>query len=204
MELKFDRRSGQYRNLETGRFVPRADVLRLVEEETLRGEVRLKAIARLLIAGRIDLPEFQERFAEQLKASHLRLGMLSSGGKEGVTKADYGAVGKNLRDEYKYLRGFGQAIAAGELNPEQIVKRAASYGQSARISFFSVEKQSRKRNGVNQGRRDLDPQSSKHCADCLRHATHGWVGIDQIVPVGTKCLCRQRCRCRISWRAFVA
>lgn len=199
MPVKFDQRTGRYRG-ESGRFVSRADVLRIVDEETARGQVRLRAIARLLVSKRIDIPEFQTRMAEQIKSSHIRLGLLGAGGKEAMTPQHYGTIGFNLRDEFKYLRNFGKAIAAGELDESQVMRRAELYAESSRLSFFAVEKQARQRAGVKLAKRSLDPQA-KHCSDCLRHSTDGqWVPISEIVPVGSRCRCRNRCKCQIVFK----
>lgn len=203
MPVKFDKRTGRYRN-ESGRFISRADVLRMVEEETARGQVRLRAIARLLVSKRIDVPEFQARMAQQIKSSHIRLGLLGAGGKDAMTSQHYGQIGRGLRDEFSYLRNFGEAIAAGELTESQIMRRAELYSMSARLSFFAVEKQARQRAGVRLAKRDLDPQA-RHCDDCLKHSTNGrWVPISEIVPVGSRCRCRNKCRCSIFYQGLAA
>ncbi len=203
MSVRFDPRTGQCRG-ESGRFVSRADVMRMVDEETQRGQVRLRAIARLLVSERIDVPEFQTRMAEAIKGSHIRLGVLGAGGKGAMTQRNYGQIGRVLRDEFKYLRGFGQAITAGELSESQVMRRAELYATSARLSFFALEKQSRQRSGVRLAKRSLDPQA-RHCSDCLRHSTNGrWVPIEKIVPVGSRCRCRNKCRCSVQYRIQAA
>lgn len=202
MPITYDRRAGSYRG-ENGRFVARAEVLRLLDGEAARLEVRLRGHARLLTTNRISLSEFQARMAEDLKLSHLRSAALGSGGRKGLSNRHFGKVGQELKEQYQFLRGFGDAIAAGELSEAQILARAKSYGISTRTAFFEAEKITRQENGFNLGKRTLDPQAS-HCPDCLRYSTNGqWVPIEQIVPPGVNCQCRGRCRCSVAFKRSV-
>jgi hypothetical protein len=197
--MQFNPKSGRYHD-ESGSFVARSEILRLLDSEAARLEIRLQGHARLLANGKLNVAEFQERMAVDLKLSHLRSGMLAAGGKEQMDARRYGAVGAELKRQYKYLAGFGTAIANGELSEKQIINRAKMYGISTRVAFFKVEKVSRKDVGVTEAKRDLD-SSAKHCPSCLRHSTYGkFVSVDEITPPGTDCECQARCRCRVVYR----
>lgn len=142
--------------------------------------------------------------AEQIKASHIRLGVFGAGGKDAMTPQHYGQIGRVLRDEFAYLRNFGEAIAAGELNESQVMRRAELYATSSRLSFFAVEKQARQKSGVKLAKRSLDSQA-RHCEDCLRHSTNGlWIPISEIVSPGSRCRCRNRCKCQIAFKVGAA
>lgn len=199
MPITYDRRAGSYRG-DNGRFVARAEVLRLVDGEAARLETRLRGHARLLNANRISVGEFQSRMAEDLKLSYLRSAALGSGGRQGLTNRHFGKVGQELKDQYAFLRNFGEAIAAGELSEKQILARAKSYGISTRTAFFEAEKITRQANGFNQAKRTRDPQAQS-CPDCIRYSTNGqWFPINQVVAPGVNCQCRSRCRCQIVFR----
>lgn len=198
--ITFNSKTGRYRNSETGRFVSRADVLKLVDTEVARLKVRLQGQSRLLISEKISLSEWEKQMAETIKESHLRMTILGAGGKGRVSNAHFGAVGAALRREYGYLHLFANQIARGELTPAQILSRSGSYAASTRKSFYKGEQLSRAIAGVKLAKRDLDPQS-RHCSDCVRYSTRGkWLPIETVIVPGHTCQCGGRCRCSISYK----
>lgn len=198
MQLQFDPNSHRYRNIETGRYVSQVDVMRVVDEEVARTEVRLKAHARLLSQGKIDVAEFQTRMAQTLKESHLRNASVGAGGIKQLSPVHYGKVGAELKKQYKYLDGFGKDLADGKLTPEQALRRAGSYAKSARTSFFEAEFTSRGKVGF-YAKRLLDAQS-KHCQSCISYQRLQWTLIELVTPPGVNCECGGRCRCRLVFR----
>jgi hypothetical protein len=193
--VSYDPRVGQYRR--NGKFVSRADVLKALDGEVARTEVRLQAITRKLIAEKIDLPTWETEFAQELKRAHIRSGLFAAGGKDGMTPAAYGHLGANLKEQYrKHLDRFAHDLADGKLTEKQALIRSKMYGQSVRQTFFKVEAATRETEGFQLAKRELDPQA-QHCSSCLQYATNGWTNIADIVPPGTNCQCRGRCRCRI-------
>lgn len=193
----YDRRTANYRNPQTGRFVPRAAILKLVDEESDRLSTRMKAHARLLTDGKIDLGEFQRRAADDIKMSSIRMGLFASGGKSQTPQSVYGVIGRELRSQYSFLANFAQDLAAGKLTKEQIIARAALYGGASRTVFHQAEKVARKREGFKLAKRMLDA-GSKHCQECLQYQTNNeYVPIESIIPIGSRCSCHSRCRCAI-------
>ena len=195
--MKYDRRTGQYRG-DDGKFVPRQEVLRFVDREIQINQVRMKAHTRLLIDQKIDLAEWQNRMAQTLKDSHLRVSMLAAGGKEQTTKRHYGAVGNQLRKQYDYLNNFANDLYEGKLTPTKALKRAAMYAESVKITFSRSEQISRMDEGFNAAKRVLD-SNARHCSECIDHQRTEWTSIEEITPVGTDCSCQNKCRCRIVW-----
>jgi hypothetical protein len=198
MPYQFDKSSHRYRDLETGRYVRQVDVARFVDEEVNRTEVRLKAHARLLAQGKIDIPEFQTRMALTLKESHLRVGAIGAGGTRQFTPSHYGKIGAQLKKQYKFLHGFGQDLAEGKLTPEQALRRAGSYAKSAKTSFFEAEFTSRGKYGF-YAKRLLDAQS-RHCESCISHQRLSWTPVKDVVAPGVDCECGGRCRCRLVYQ----
>lgn len=197
--VSYDRRTGRYRSGD-GRFVNRSEILKLVDSEAARLKVRLKAHARNLTNGNIDLPLFQQRMATDIKLSSLRSTILGAGGKSQATSAQYGSTGRLLRDQYQFLDGFSRDIANGKLTKSQIIARASLYGASTRSAFHQSEKIARGREGFKLAKRVLDA-SSQHCASCLRHSTGDrFVPIKQITSPGVDCECRSRCNCFVVYR----
>lgn len=198
--ITYDRRVGKYRDGATGRYVSRVSILRLVDEEAARLATRMQAHARNLVGGGIDLPTFQKRAAEDLKLSAIRTTILGSGGRSQTTAAAYGTTGQLIKTQYIFLDGFANDIANSKLTKSQIIQRAALYGASTRSSFHAAEKIARGREGFILAKRQLDA-GSQHCQECLNYSTGDrFVPIEEIVPIGTRCSCRARCRCSIVWK----
>lgn len=196
----YDRRTANYRNPQTGKFVPRATILKLVDEESDRLSTRMKAHARLLTDGKIDLGEFQRRAADDIKMSSIRMGLFASGGKSQTPQSVYGVIGRELRSQYSFLANFAQDLAAGKLTKEQAIARAALYGGASRTAFHQAEKVARKREGFVEALRRLDPGVT-HCSPCISFDTKGlWLPVEQVTAPTVNCLCHSRCRCVISYR----
>lgn len=198
-DIGYSPRAGRYFYTDTKKFVPRAVIENLLEQEQSRLEVRLKSLTRLLADQKIALPDWQAQFAETLKSAHLRMASLAAGGTAGLTSKHYGTIGANLRQQYKYLNGFAQQLASGKISIARALQRSGSYASSIRPSFHAAEKITRSEESFNMGKRLLDSQAD-HCSDCLGYATDGYVPIDAIVPPGTNCECGQRCRCRVVYQ----
>lgn len=198
----YDRRTGSYR-ASNGKFIGRATILRLVDEESDRLSTRLKAHTRLLTSNSIDLPEWQQRMAEDIKLSGIRMGVFASGGRSQTSSAVYGTVGRELREQYKYLANFAQDLAAGKLSKQQAIARAGMYGGSARVAFHQAQKVTRKREGFVEAKRSLDP-GAIHCASCLLYDTQGqWLPVEQVTMPTINCQCMFRCRCAVFFRRRV-
>lgn len=199
LTVSYDRASGRYRGSD-GKFISRDRILRLVDEEAARLSARMQGHARLLTAGKIDLPTFQRRSAEDLKLSLVRSGILGSGGRSLTTSAQYGSIGRLLRDQYQYLDGFARDLAAGKLTPKQAIARAGMYGASTRAAFHQSEKIAKGREGFIEAMRRLDPQA-RHCNSCLLYDTKGqWLPLEQVIMPTVNCECMNRCRCGVLFR----
>lgn len=200
MEIRYDQRLDQYRGAK-GRIVPRREVMRLLDEEMLRQQTRFRGHALNFTAGNIDLAEFEQRMAHDIKLSHIRMTAFAAGGVKELDNQYYGIIGRLLRRQYEYLDGFAQDIEDGKLDAKAIVRRAALYGDAAKTSFYSSEKAVKVRQKFNQAKRTLDSQA-QHCNDCIRYASLGWRNIEDVVVPGVRCQCGQHCKCSISYRRY--
>lgn len=200
--MQYDARAGQYRDLTTGRFVRKPDVMRVVDSEQQRLKAELQAHTRALIAEQLDVAQWQVRCAESMRASHIRIGALGSGGIENMTPAKYGAIGWQLRNQYEYLSRFAVELAEGFLTPSQALVRVGMYSSSIRPSFHRCEQLTRQDEGFKTAKRSLDPVA-QHCSSCIGYSTQGrYVDINDVVMPGTACECRQNCRCQVEYSKF--
>lgn len=194
--IEYDRRVGQYRR--DGRFVPRSEVLALVDEERARTEIQLQGLVRRYAAGRMTLRQWETEFAIALKYAHIRMAALAAGGTAQLTPRHYGTIGANLRSEYRnHLSLFASKLGNDPtFTLKMAMNRAKLYGQSVAQSFHDSEKVTRILEGRTKAKRLLDP-AAEHCRSCPAYATDGYVPIASVVPPGTNCECRGRCRCRV-------
>ena len=199
-EVVYSAKTGRYIWADSKKFVSRAVISNLLDQEQVRLGTQLRAHTRLLAKNQITLPEWQTRMAIDLRDSHLRMGLLGSGGKSQIGSRQYGAIGYQLRQQYNYLDGFAHAIAKGNVSPKQALNRASQYADSIRLTFHRTEQITRGAEGFDEAMRMLDPQA-RHCSDCIAHSTNGkWVRASAVTIPGTNCKCGQHCRCKIVYR----
>lgn len=170
MGIVFNTATGQYRDTISGRFVNRGQVLTLVNEETEKLGTALKGVARLYTSGKIDLEEFQLRFAERLKLGLIQAEGLGSGGVRQISNEAWGSLHDRILNRFGHLQGFAQDISSKNLTDKQILSRAALYKEAYRAAFYDGERHTRARIGFNQAKRWLDPQA-QHCRECFIGST---------------------------------
>lgn len=200
MAFTYDRKAGQYRGND-GRFVPRREIESLIDREIQSNQRKVQSLTGRLVSGEIELGDWQRSIMDLLRDSHLRLGLLGSGGKNAVSSVEYGAIGNRIKDQYRYLAEFAKSIEKEELSEAQVRSRIDQYAKSSRITFHEMELKTRAIDGFKRGRRLLDLQS-KHCAACIAHEKKEWVNLSEIVAPGVGCQCRSNCRCRLFYSRF--
>ena len=199
-EVEYVPIAGRYRWADSKRFVSRQTLLNIADQESQRLKVRLQGVTRLLLDNKIDLPQWQGRFADELKAAHLRVGMLAGGGQDQMTQAKYGSVGYQIKRQFDYLANFANDIAAGDMRPSRILARAGLYSESVNATFNRVEQITRSDEGFTEALRSLDSQA-RHCPSCISYSTQGqWLPVEQVTPPAIACECQARCRCSIRYR----
>ena len=200
--IQYDRKAGRYRD-EKGRFVSRSTILNLIDREVSATEAKLVQTTQRLIAGQINLSQWQSAVATEIKESHIRAAILSAGGKEQMTRQLYGSLGQRLQSQYRYLNGFAQQLLQGEMSEARALWRSRLYGNSLRESFFRVEQLKKQNEGFNVAKRNLDSQA-EHCSDCPSYSTNGhWLPVSLVTPPGNNCACRSRCRCSIQYAKLI-
>lgn len=193
--IKYSPKTGQFIN-ENGRFVSRASVIKLIDEQQQSLKKALINNAKKYNKGFLTLDEWQANHIELIKLANLRMTILGAGGKKQTTKKHYGAMGSTLKKEWESLSNFTKEIVDGNLSPKQIAFRAGMYSQSSSTAFYKSEFLTKSNEGFNKAKRLLDPQAH-HCPECISYQQKRWIDINKIVPPGTNCSCRGNCRCVI-------
>jgi hypothetical protein len=195
----FDSTIGRYRDRSTGRFLSKREALALTERGILAAGRELQQITDLMLSGGIPLGDWQRRFAQLLKELHLGQYILGRGGAANVYPADFLAVARVLKEEYRYLDTFAREISLGKLSEAQLRARARLYLNKTTSSYWLGNATAQERaSHPREMRRLLAPV--EHCPDCLVYASAGWVPVGTLPMPGVNCQCGANCRCSVEYR----
>ena len=92
-------------------------------------------LANDLLNGDINVQQWTLNFRERLKTTYVNQYMVGRGGVNNMTQADWGRIGRQLRDQYSYMNQFAAQIARGDLTTAQIEARMKLYFNSATQMF---------------------------------------------------------------------
>lgn len=190
--------SQRYRHAQTGRWVARAEVRRALDTALDRSRTEVTRLSRQLVNGQMSLADWQVAIAKEVKGMHLTSAALAKGGWAQMTPADFGRVGRTLRDEYGYLASFAQQVKDGTQKLDgSLVSRANLYAQAPRGTYHATEGYSMQATGKTEYRNVL--ANAEHCAGCLAETAKGWVPIGTLKPIGQR-LCLANDRCSLEYR----
>lgn len=196
--FSFEEAAGRFRDAKTGRFVKDSTVRATVDQIADRASEQMATISRSLVEGKTTLAAWEADMRRLVKDSNSATAVIANGGFEQMSRGKWGAVGMTIRQEHEYLHAFAQDIESGaqKLNG-QIVSRARQYGQNARTTFENTIARGDRARGYTSERNILSP--GKNCAGCEGEAARGWVGMGELIPIGSR-TCKSNCRCRVERR----
>lgn len=197
--------TARYRNQRTGRFVPRRDILGLIDRQINAGEQRLRDLTTSFHEGRLSASVWSEQMRSEVRRLHLQNAALGSGGVDRLTAREYGRIGGTLRGEYQRIENFARQVQAGEVTLPQALARTDGYAGGARVQFFDTEREAAQNAAADEGesvieRRHLDP-GAQHCDDCPGYYDQGWQPSGALPVPGRECQCQNHCRCSMSRRS---
>lgn len=193
---RFDDVAGRFR-AKTGRFIASSTV-RGYLDRVLDGHSRaIVDLTEQLRNRELTLGQWERAVRMELKHIHLYSATLAKGGSMQLSQADFGRIGRELRDQYGFLREFADQIASGKQPVDgRLTSRARLYAQSGRATFHLTERAEMERRGW-----DLEENvlaASEHCGGCLEETAKGRVPIGTLIPIGQR-TCRTNDRCRIRY-----
>lgn len=208
MSYSYDSKSQRYRNLETGRFIPKTQVDALIRKRINQIESDVLTVGNLLQSDRISLETWQRTTALTIRELHLQTYMLARGGKAQMTSEDYLTVARELKKQYRYLRTFAEDVNNGysiDKNGNQVPltvgrfeARLRLYAKSGRAAAILAEEQmQRKANKVAMSRHL--GATDKHCGSCLSYASAGIQPIGVLPMPCQQCECGNNCLCSVKW-----
>lgn len=129
MPWSYDPRTARYRDSRTGRFLAHETIVQIRDTFAERVRVEMGKVTDAYQSGRLSAGEWKTAMRGQLKNSTIASYELGKGGGEQMTAADYGRVGRALRDQYAYLEKFAAQVP--QMTPEGVSVRAQLYAETA-------------------------------------------------------------------------
>jgi hypothetical protein len=193
MALSWSESAGRFVDAR-GRFV---DARPVVNDIADGASARMAAASERMLAGDLSLAEWQAEMMRTVKLSQLAASTIAHGGTARMGFPEYGAAGREIRNQYDYLRTFAAQVASGEqpLNGG-LLSRARQYGQAARVTFEREYSRDQRNRGYQMERNVLHP--AEHCAVCVSESARGWVPIGSLIPIGSR-TCRANDRCTVAY-----
>lgn len=200
----WDEGLGRYRDTVTGRVISRAQVRGMIEDSLAASMRQSETLANLVANGFIDSDAWRLAMREEMKKEYIRQYLLGVGGKGNMKPSDWGSIGRMLKEQYHYLDGFTDAVAAGDLTENQIRARAEMYLNSARESFERANSKAANRLGFDTVAWNLGT-AAEHCGDCVSFAEMGYQPVDSdpfggAFPGSGDTQCLTGCRCSLSYK----
>jgi hypothetical protein len=192
-----------YRNLDTGRFASRKDVLDWVNGSLSQSKNVTDTLAAY-VGGEspiLSVADWKKAMRQEIKDEYIRQYLGGIGGRDQMTQARWGQVGGMLSEQYKHLDGFADDLE--NLSEAQIRARSRMYVHSSKEGFERAQKQVKIGAGAEEERWNLT--DAENCQDCIDFAARGWVLIEDDVfdgcEPGSGCTeCLTNCMCFKTYR----
>lgn len=187
--------------------MPESDVRGALDDALAAAERDMRTLAEQLRRREISLPKWELEMRALMKDAHVGAAMLARGGQAQMSQADYGRVGRVLREQYQFLGRFRTDIVKGYPLDGHFLQRVGLYAQAARGGTFeAVRRDEEALRGRGERRNVL--HVADHCegpGSCVEQTAFGWMAVDdeRAIEIGAR-ICRGRCRCSWVYRAVKA
>ncbi len=180
-------------NTVTGQLVSQATIVNEMRRHVAGTFETLNGLTQQLYAQSITLEQWQIAVASELKDAHLAQSMFAVGGKGNMTAVEYGRVGGTLADEYRFLAGFADDIAAGRVSEAQALARIRQYGKATQQSYW------REWSLTRPGEINWTLHPAEHCGDCVELAAGSPYTQETLTtfPGAGDTQCRGGCNCTL-------
>ena len=166
----------------------------LVDDERSKAGEEIREVTDQLLEDE-DISRWEDAIVVILFGLLLGAYGLGKGGREQISASDVAFLQSRLRNQFTFLRGFGEAILQATLTPNQIRARAGYYASDSAIGYTEGFRSGYQAAGW---RWELNVLSAvEHCPGCLDAAAQGWQPIGTLPPLGTReCRFNEQC----SWQ----
>jgi hypothetical protein len=180
-----------------GRFIPDTQIRAAIDRAIRQSNREVREIAEQLRRGTITLDEWAMTMREQIKAQQLAAATVARGGAKQMSQSDYGRVGGNVANQFRFLNSFEKQIAAGLPLDGRFKARVELYSEAARTTFEATKRDVVSESGAEEERSILG--IADHCEECAMLAAMGWQPIGSSPPPGQR-QCGNKCKCRMQFR----
>jgi len=203
--FSYSKSASRYRSDATGRFVARTQITDLLDTQTAKLEARLGNLATAAHEGKLSPAYFAEQMRTELRRGHLQNRALGAGGWDKLTPADFGSVGRRLRDDYARVANLARGIKDGTVTLPQALNRVQGYAGAARVQFYEADEKARQDAATSKGMvllmiRDLG--ATEHCRSCVNYYGQGFQ-LQHYLP-GQNSECSTHCRCGLRYKEVPA
>jgi hypothetical protein len=161
-------------------------------------------MASFLGDGTLPPDQWYQLMRQEIKEEYIRQYLLGRGGRAQMAAADWGSIGGQLREQYRYLDRFYEQVKAGELSEAQIRARSAMYVRSGREAFERGKARAIGETDYTEVWWKLNP-AAENCPDCIELDAMGWQKIEDdpyegCFPGSGCTVCLTNCMCSLIYR----
>jgi hypothetical protein len=198
----WDSSVGRYRG-QDGRFVARSTIDSFVSRSLAASRNVSDTLGQLVSNGLVNVDDWKLSFRQEIKDEYIRQYLTGKGGLEQMISKDWGSIGGMLKEQYGYLDGFAQDIAAGNLSEAQIMARSDMYINSASEALERAKERVATSLGFDLVEWVVDT-SLENCDDCLNFQSMGVVPVDEdpydgAYPGSGDTQCLTNCGCHLEY-----
>ncbi len=100
----WDEASKRYRNPATGKYIGTRQMLTLRDQFTEHVKMQARALTNSLSGGSESLGPWMSKMRDLIKRTYIDQYVLARGGRNAMSKSDWGRVGRQIQTEYGYLQ----------------------------------------------------------------------------------------------------
>lgn len=198
--------TGAYRNDQTGQIVEARDARIAFDSYIDNSTAISKDLAISLQNGRLSLADWQTRMASHIKDVQINAAINANGGRDQMTRSDWGRTGQLIKQQYQFLDKFAEDIASGKQPLDgRFVQRSQLYTQSGETTRNVFETVNARDAGMDEERSLLEARDNRNCegaGSCPGETNKGWQPIGTLIPIGNR-ICNKNCRCHFEYRNSV-
>lgn len=188
----------KYQNAQTGQVMSGEQEQQISDNLNRQSEKEIYQIGTRLQNKEISVWQWERETAEVLKKLHLQQAILARGGADRMTAEDYLAVGRILKEEYKYLHQLALDLRNGTMTPAMLRYRLSMYIKRSKRSREAMKLQNMRDLGFKYMERIL-AFHDRHCVECLDYAGKGKQPIGTLPLPTEDCTCRANCTCDVRY-----
>lgn len=175
-----------------------AYVRREFDRSIAQSQVYLRSLARRLVAGKIDVAQFQQEAEREIETANWDAALLLMGPLAFALPQLVDKVRGAILRQVTWFRRLLADIASGRQRLDgSLLRRIAMYAGSGHATVEDVGRVVALMGGRREERNVLG--IAEHCEGCLRETARGWVSIGALVPIGERD-CLTNCRCNYEYR----